>query len=71
MTKIVFSMCPELISGRFEDPVNFGKFGLKKGTGVDPPPRVDNVPFFYRFSYLKASLSGTLFLLNIGSRSEN
>ena len=27
-----------------------GKFGLKKGTGVDPPPpRADNVPFFYRF----------------------
>ena len=49
MTKIVFSMCPELISGWFEDPVNFGKFGLKKGTGVDPPPRVDNVPFFYSF----------------------
>ena len=24
-----------------------GKFGLKKGTGVDPlPPRTDNVPFF-------------------------
>ena len=49
MTKIVFAMCPELISGRFEDPVNFGKFGLKKGTGVDPPPRVDNVPFFTVF----------------------
>ena len=26
-----------------------GKFGLKKGTGVDPPPRVDNVPFFLPF----------------------
>ena len=40
----------ELISGWFEDPINFGKFGLKKGTGVDPPPpRVDNVPFFLPF----------------------
>ena len=37
MTKIVFPRCLELISGRLEDPVNFGKFGLKKGTGVDPP----------------------------------
>ena len=35
MTKIVFPRCLELISGRLEDPVNFGKFGLKKGTGVD------------------------------------
>ena len=44
----------ELISGWFEDPINFGKFGLKKGTGVDPPPpRVDNVPFFYRFFFLE------------------
>ena len=36
-----------------------GKFGLKKGTGVDPrPPLVDNVPFFYRFFFRRASLSG-------------
>ena len=35
-----------------------GKFGLKKGTGVDPrPPLVDNVPFFYRFFLMRASLS--------------
>ena len=34
-----------------------GKFGLKKGTGVDPrPPLVDNVPFFYRFFFMRASL---------------
>ena len=34
-----------------------GKFGLKKGTGVDPPPpRADNVPFFYRFFSMRASL---------------
>ena len=34
-----------------------GKFGLKKGTGVDPPPpRADNVPFFYRFFKRRASL---------------
>ena len=61
MTKIVFPRCLELISGRLEDPVNFGKFGLKKGTGVDPPPRVDNVPFFYRFFYLEASLRDNFF----------
>ena len=60
MTKIVFPRCLELISGRLEDPVNFGKFGQKKGTGVDPPPRVDNVPFFYRFFYLEASLNKSL-----------
>ena len=35
-----------------------GKFGLKKGTGVDPrPPLVDNVPFFYRFFFMRASLN--------------
>ena len=34
-----------------------GKFGLKKGTGVDPPPPVDNVPFFFRFFSMRASLS--------------
>ena len=35
-----------------------GKFGLKKGTGVDPrPPLVDNVPFFYRFFLMRASLT--------------
>ena len=34
-----------------------GKFGLKKGTGGDPPsPRVTMSPFFYRFSYCGASL---------------
>ena len=34
-----------------------GKFGLKKGTGVDPPPPgAGNVPFFYRFFYRRASL---------------
>ena len=38
-----------------------GKFGLKKGTGVDPPPpRADNVPFFYRFFYRRASLRTVL-----------
>ena len=35
-----------------------GKFGLKKGTGVDPhPPLVDNVPFFYRLFKMRASLT--------------
>ena len=35
-----------------------GKFGLKKGTGVDPPPpRADNVPFFYRFFSRRPSLN--------------
>ena len=58
MTKNVFPRCLELISGRFEDLVNFGKFGLKKGTGVDPPPpRGDNVPFFTVFLIWRLPLS--------------
>ena len=52
MTKIVFPRCPELISGRLEDPVNFGKFGLKKGTGVDPPPTCGQCPLFLPFFFL-------------------
>ena len=31
--------------------------GLKKELGLTPPPLVDNVPFFYRFFYRRASLS--------------
>ena len=49
MTKIVFPRCLELISGRLEDPVNFGKFGQKKGTGVDPPPTCGQCPLFLPF----------------------
>ena len=45
-------MCPELTSGWFEDPVNFGKFGLKKGTGVDPPPPCEQCPLFLPFFFL-------------------
>ena len=34
------------------------KFGLKKELGLTtPPPRADNVPFFYRFFKMRASLT--------------
>ena len=49
-----------------------GKFGLKKGTGVDPrPPLVDNVPFFYRFFFMRASLSSNLYCVDIHGVRQN
>ena len=39
--------CQKSISEWFENPVNLG---FKKELGLPPPPpRADNVPFFYRF----------------------